>query len=171
MNIMRKTLSVSKHLFYTKIGILSLLMAVFLLMCYLWWFNDAMVYLAGIIILPFLISWSYKDARAAKALQLAQFQMLHIDDIHFTFENLPKKGGEQMVLSVIHENIKTIRVKGPRLYVLVARRQNWIGVGQDVFMPVGTVPKMQVFALPYNKAQRALYIHELQTQGFRIIRK
>jgi hypothetical protein len=168
---MRKTLIASKHLFFRKIAILTCLVIALMANICLWWVNESLVYISGVIILPFLIRWSYKDARTAKLLQLAQFQVLHIDEAHFSFEHLPKKAGEQIVLNVIHGNIKSIRIRGARLYVLVARHQNWIGLGQEIFIPVGTVPKMQVFALPYNRAKRALYIHELQTLGFRIIRR
>ena len=127
--------------------------------------------IVAIILAVILLRSSYKAVVEAQKLKVKQFQTLVLEDTHFLFQDLPLNGGEQRAVVVQYENIKSVGVDGSSLYVLLVRRQNWVGLGQDYFAPVGVAPKLQLFALPAGSAQRALLYHYLRTQGFRIERK
>ena len=168
---MRKTLSVSSANLHQKIAQLLLLIAasitaLYFLLALEWYFL-----LLGVVVLIVLLRSSYLAVLDARKLKAKQFQTLVLEDEHFVFKNAPKGGGEQVSVAVHYDNIKSVGIQGASLYVLLVRRQNWKGLGQDYFAPVGVAPKLQLFALPSSSAERALLFHYLQTQGFRIERK
>ena len=168
---MRKKLKASSANLYRKIALFILTItassvALFFLFDTEWYFLIVAIVLAVI-----LLRSSYRAVVEAQKLKVKQFQTLVLEDTHFLFQDLPLNGGEQSAVAVQYENIKSVGVDGPSLYVLLVRRQNWVGLGQDYFAPVGVAPKLQYFALPAGSAERSLLFHYLRTQGFRIERK
>jgi hypothetical protein len=129
------------------------------------------VLIVAFILAIILLSSSYLAIIDAQKLKAKQFQMLVLEDTYFLFEDLPLSRGPQRSVAVEYKNIKSVGVDGSSLYVLLVRRQNWIGLGQDLFAPVGVAPKLQYFALPIERAQRAALFHYLRTQGFKIEKK
>ena len=168
---MRKTLSVSSVHLYQKIALLLLTAVASIPSLYFLLDTEWYFLLIGVVLVIVLLRSSYLAVLDARKLKAKQFQTLVLEDEHFVFKNAPKGGGERVSVAVHYDNIKSVGIQGASLYVLLVRRQNWKGLGQDYFAPVGVAPKLQLFALPSSSSERALLFHYLQTQGFRIERK
>ena len=168
---MRKTLSVSSVHLYQKIALLLLTAVASIPSLYFLLDTEWYFLLIGVVLVIVLLRSSYLAVLDARKIKAKQFQTLVLEDEHFVFKNAPKGGGEQVSVAVHYDNIKSVGIQGASLYVLLVRRQNWKGLGQDYFAPVGVAPKLQLFALPSSSSERALLFHYLQTQGFRIERK
>jgi hypothetical protein len=104
-------------------------------------------------------------------LKKRQFQKLVIEEDHFLFEHLPQRGGEKVTLPVDYTNIKNIEVHKSCLSIEVVRRQNWNGVPQEFFMPMGPVPKLQRFSLPASQSQRVEILNFLASKHIDVAHK
>jgi hypothetical protein len=168
---MRKTLKASSANLHRKIA-LFLLTIIACSVALIFLFDTEWHFIIIAVVLAFFVLRnSYRGLVEAQKLKSKQFQMLVFEDTHFLFQDLPLNGGRGRSVAVQYENIKSVGVDGNSLFVLLVRRQNWVGLGQDYFAPVGVAPKLQLFALPARADQRATLFHYLRTQGFRIERK
>ena len=166
---MTKVLNVSSAQLYWRVALFLLVLAVLVISSYFLIYHEQFVNVIVILFSCFFIPWSYHDLLDVYKLRAKQFQRLTIKEEHFLFEHLTQRGGEKISLCVAFININSIEVDKYGLAVEVVRRQNWIGVPQDFFIPMGSVPKLQRFVLPSK--QRAEILNFLSNKGIDIKHK
>jgi hypothetical protein len=155
--LMSQELFVRQTLLYYKACRFVLLTSVFITGTYYFFYLDVFVWFVTIGLALFIIPWSFMSAMKESYKNKSQFQILKVKDDHFHFENLPLQGGSRLYAKIDFRNIKTISIKRRSVEVLFVRRYKWIGEPCDYIEPVGYVPKLQVFALPFqNKKKREI---------------
>jgi hypothetical protein len=162
---MSKVLNASATTLYWKIVLFLLILSISAVSAYFLIYQEEFIFIIIIGFSCFFIPWSYFELLEVSELKRRQFQKLAIKEEHLLFEHLRQRGGEKISLPVAYENIKSIGVKKSCLSVQVVRRQNWNGTANEFFIPMGTVPKSQLFALPSNQRQRAEIINFLTNKG------
>jgi hypothetical protein len=168
---MTKALKVSSTRLFWRTILFLLILTVSILSAYFLIYDEEFIYMIVIGFSCFFIPWSYFELVEVSELKRRQFQKLVIEEDHLLFEHLPKYGGVKLTLPVDYSNIKNITINKSCLSVQVVRRQNWKGLTQDFFMPIGPVPKSQRFSLPTNHVQRAEILNFFSTKGIRIDHK
>lgn len=162
---MNKVLKVDLTRFYLKtmiflIGFIGLLLNLYAL------FNTESTLLIIILVAAsFFIPWSFFSAIGERDIQRKQFQKMTIEDDYIFFEHLPLQGGRDVSVQIDFNNIKSIQVKGLKLYILFVQRFEWEGDSCDFIIPSGYVPKLQVFSLALQMKKRRAIIELLESKG------
>ena len=165
---MIKTLKVSSARINWITALFLFTLAISIVSVYFLIYYEEFAYIIVIGFSSFLIPWSHSELIEMNELKKRQFQKLVIEEDHFLFENLPQRGGVKISLLVDYSNIKNIEIHKTYLSVEVVRRQNWNGVSQEIFMPMGSVPKVQRFSLPANHRQSAEILNFLASKELQI---
>jgi hypothetical protein len=165
---MPQELSVRQTLLYYKASRFVFLSGVFLTCTYYFFYLDVFIWFVNVGLGLFIIPWSFMSAMKESYKNKNQFQILKVEEDHFLFENLPLQGGSRLHAKIDFQNIKTIQIKRRSIEVLFVRRYKWIGEPCDYIEPVGYVPKLQVFALPFQNKKKREIINLLNATGIEI---
>jgi hypothetical protein len=162
---MTQELSVRQTLLYYKASRFVFLSCAFITCTYYFFYLDVFIWFVNIGLALFIIPWSFMSAMKESYKNKNQFQILKVQDDHFLFENLPLQGGSRLHAKIDFQNIKTISIKRRSIEVLFVRRYKWVGEPCNYIEPVGYVPKLQVFALPFQNKKKREIIELLKAKG------
>lgn len=162
---MMKVLKVDSTRFYLKtvlflIGFIGLLINLYFL-----YSAESTTLIIILVAASFFIPWSFFSAIGERDIQRKQFQKMTIEDESILFEHLPLQGGREVSVQIYFKNIKSVSVKGLKLYILFVQRFEWEGDSCDFITPSGFVPKLQTFSLAFNSRKRRAIIELLESKG------
>jgi hypothetical protein len=166
---MSMVLNASATKLYWRIFLFSLILTSSAISAYFLIYQEEFIFIILIGFSCFLIPWSYFELLEVSELKRRQFQKLAIKEEHLVFEQLRRRGGDKIALPVTFDNIKCVGIDKSCLTIEVVRRQNWNGAANEFFIPMGNVPKSQLFALPANHSQRIEIINFLTNKGIDIV--
>lgn len=162
---MMKVLKVDSTRFYLK-TVLFLIGFIGLLINFYFLFSAESTTLTIILVVAtFFVPWSFFSAIGQRDIQRKQFQKMTIEDNYIFFEHLPLQGGSEVSVQIDFKNIKSVSIKGLKLYILFVRRFEWEGDSCDFITPSGLVPKLQIFSLTLNSRKRRVIIELLRSKG------